>query len=110
MFRLVHNVWMNELRARRVRTGGGLVAVEDIDLADTSPETDANIFAAEVLSEVNRLPEAQRACVMLAYVEGYSYKEVADIMDVPIGTVMSRLATARRSLAHLNADPKAVAK
>jgi len=47
---------------------------------------------------VNALPEAQRSAVFLAYVEGLSYREVASVMDVPIGTVMSRLAAARAKL------------
>jgi len=58
-------------------------------------------FTGQVLSTVNALPEAQRACVILAYVEGYSYQETADIIGVPIGTVMSRLSAARAKLAHL---------
>ncbi len=45
------------------------------------------------------LPDAQRETVFLAYVEGLSYKEVAQVLEVPIGTVMSRLAAARVKLA-----------
>ena len=44
------------------------------------------------------LPEAQRVTVLLVYVEGYSYKEAAEILEIPIGTVMSRLAAARAKL------------
>ncbi len=103
-FRLAKNIWLNELRARRVRTGNGLVAVEDMDLASTAPETETNIFARQVLSSVYTLPEAQRVTVLLTYVEGHSYKETAEILEIPIGTVMSRLAAARKSLAVLGAD------
>lgn len=110
MFRILHNIWMNELRAQKVRTGGGLVAVEDIEISDSMADTETNIFAAEVLSEVNRLPEAQRACVILAYVEGFSYKDVARVLDIPIGTVMSRLASARGKLAKLNETSEAAEK
>lgn len=101
MFRLLHNLWMNELRSKRVRTGEGLVAVEDTPIPDETAHSEANIFARQVLSAVNTLPEAQRSCVMLTYVEGYSYQETADILGTPIGTVMSRLAAARKKLAHL---------
>lgn len=107
MFRITHNLWINELRSTRVRTGGGLVPVEDMPLEDQSPSAEANIFTSEVLSVVNSLPEAQRACVMLAYVEGYSYAECATILDVPIGTIMSRLAAARAKLAPLKHVEKA---
>jgi len=47
---------------------------------------------------VKALPEAQRATVMLVYVEGFSYREAAEVLDIPIGTVMSRLAAARKTL------------
>ena len=48
------------------------------------------------------LPEAQRVTVMLVYVEGYPYKEAAEVLGIPIGTVMSRLAAARGRLAPLH--------
>ena len=49
------------------------------------------------------LPEAMRDTVVLVYVEGFTYREAADILNVPIGTVMSRLSAARKRLAPLNA-------
>ena len=98
MFRMAQRIWLNELRSRKVRTGGGLVPVEDIDLPDKSPGTETNILARDVLNRVNGLPEAQRQAVVLVYVEGYAYKEAAEIMEIPIGTVMSRLAAARKRL------------
>ena len=101
MFRMAQRVWLNELRSRKVRTGGGLVPVEDIDLPDKTPGAETNILANDVLNRVNGLPEAQRQAVILVYVEGYAYKEAAEIMEIPIGTVMSRLAAARK---RLNAD------
>lgn len=104
VFRLARNIWLNELRAQLVRQAAGLVAVEDVDLPDQSPATETNIFAREMLSRVNALPEAQRETLLLTYVEGYSYKETAEILEIPIGTVMSRLATARRALADLGRE------
>ncbi len=80
--------------------GQGIVAVEDVDIADTAPHVDVNIFTREVLSRVQGRPEGQRLAVSLAYVEGYSYREAATELDIPVGTVMSRLSTARRT----NAD------
>ena len=81
--------------------GGGLVPVEEIDLPANLPDSETNIFARDVLNKVNTLPEAQRQSVFLVYVEGYSYKEAAHMMDIPIGTVMSRLAAARRVISQL---------
>lgn len=98
LFTIAHRIWLNDLRAIAVRRGGGLLAVEDIDLPDPRPDTETNYFAREVLQSVNALPEAQRATVLLVYVEGFKYAEAAAILDVPIGTVMSRLAAARKTV------------
>ena len=53
---------------------------------------------AEVKAAVEALPESFRMAVLLADVEGFSYKEIAEIMDIPIGTVMSRLHRGRKAL------------
>lgn len=98
LFTIAHRMWLNDLRANAVRRGGGLQAVEDIDLPGPGPDVETNYFAREVLHRVNALPEAQRACVLLVYVEGFKYAEAAGILDVPIGTVMSRLAAARKTV------------
>ena len=52
----------------------------------------------ETVAAVMRLPDDQRALVMLVIVEGHSYREAAEVLDIPIGTVMSRIARARQSL------------
>ena len=108
MFRMAQRIWLNELRSRKVRTGGGLVPVEDVDLADNAPGVETNILARDVLNRVNALPEAQRTAVMLVYVEGFSYKDAAEVMEIPIGTVMSRLAAARKRLNAQMADRETV--
>ena len=54
------------------------------------------------MKRVNRLPEAQRNTVFLVYVEELSYREAAEVLNVPVGTVMSRLSTARLTLAQDN--------
>ena len=81
-----------------VRRGNGLSLVEDEPLADPAPDAEANIFASEVFQQIGALPEAQRAVVMLVYVEGFKYKDAAEMLDIPVGTVMSRLAAARKTL------------
>ena len=99
VFRITRNLWYNDLRAAQVRRGAGLVPVEDAGLESPERNPEANFFAAEVLEEVSSLPEALRITVLLAYVEGYKYAEVAEILDIPVGTVMSRLSAARAKLA-----------
>ena len=97
-FTILASIWKNELRARATRQGEGLVPVEDASLADPAPHADVNISANEVLSGMMDLSEAHRETMFLVYIEGYSYAEAADRLDVPIGTVMSRLANGRKRL------------
>lgn len=99
LFRITQRLWIDELRKQAVRKGGGLVNVTDVDLADLSPDPEMTLMSRQVLRSIFALPEAQRISVLLVYGEGYSYKDAAHILDIPIGTVMSRLAAARQKLA-----------
>jgi RNA polymerase sigma-70 factor (ECF subfamily) len=99
LFAILHSIWLNEIRSRRVREGQGFVDAEQALVVDGARETETHVMAAQVLRRVGALPDAQRAAVFLAYVEGLSYKEVAAVLEIPIGTVMSRLAAARATLA-----------
>jgi RNA polymerase sigma-70 factor (ECF subfamily) len=101
LFSILRSIWLNELRSRRVREGGGFVDASEALITDGGQEIETNILAAQVLREVGGLPEAQREAVLLVYVEGLSYREAADVLAAPIGTVMSRLAAARLALARL---------
>lgn len=96
---IARRIWLNEMRAQAVRRGNGLVPVEDADLISPEFSSEANIYLGEVFNAIGGLPESQRETVMLVYVEGYAYKEAAHMLDVPIGTVMSRLAAARKTIA-----------
>ena len=98
---ILRSIWLNEVRSRRVRLGGGLVDASEALIVDGAQEVETNIFAAEVLRAVGRLPEAQREAVLLVYGEGRTYSEAAEIMAIPIGTVMSRLSAARLAIGKL---------
>jgi RNA polymerase sigma-70 factor (ECF subfamily) len=102
-FTILGSVWKNELRSRAVRRGQGLVPIDDAGLA--APETgDVNIQAREVLTLMTALPEAMRETLFLVYIEGYSYAEAAERLEIPVGTVMSRLANGRRRINEAMAD------
>lgn len=101
---ICRSIWLNELRSQAVRKTGGLETAKADDLIDQSVDAEMNIFASQVYSRVMELPEAQRETVELVYVQQFTYREAADILDIPMGTVMSRLSTARRALADLNVD------
>ncbi|MCP2021163.1 UNVERIFIED_ORG: RNA polymerase sigma-70 factor (ECF subfamily) [Pseudomonas reinekei] len=96
---ILHSIWLNEVRAQRVRQGQGQVDADQTLSFDGESVAQTHVLAAQVIRRVDALPEAQRETVFLAYVEGLSYREVADVLQVPIGTVMSRLAAARAKLA-----------
>ncbi|MDR3398084.1 MAG: RNA polymerase sigma factor [Pandoraea sp.] len=109
MYSIVHTTWINEIRARRVRSRGSLAwddaDVEAIpDLQASTPEDLASYH--QVFGAVDRLPEAQRFVVLLVAVEGLSYQEAALVLDVPIGTVMSRLSRARRTIGDQFRNPE----
>lgn len=99
LFTLLHSVWINDLRAQRVRQGQGFVDSDELYAPDTRQHDDNHLHYQQVMQRVARLPEAQRNAVFLVYVEGFTYQEAADTLIVPIGTIMSRLAAARTTLA-----------
>lgn len=106
VFRITHSLWINELRKHKLRKGNGLVGIDATEIMDPSQDSDHKTQRRELLQSVLHLPEAQRQAVVLVYVEGHSYRDAAQIMDVPVGTVMSRLAAARATLAQKFRDPK----
>ena len=102
LFAIMHSIWMNELRSAQRRREGNLGSEDDAyeELADPSPGSDPEyqMMFKQVVQSVQSLPEAQRLVMVLVAVEGLSYREAADVLDVPIGTVMSRLARARLTI------------
>lgn len=97
--RVCRNIWIDEVRARKVRRRAG----EELGYVEervVSGESDmlAELTLREVQGALAALPEEQRAVLELVVVEGYSYREAAQTLETPIGTVMSRLARARAAL------------
>lgn len=106
LFTMARRIWLNDRRSAKVRTGHGVVTSDLTDIPDPAPAVEVNILAREVLDMVQALPDGQRLAVLLVYVEGFSYREAADLLDIPIGTVMSRLSTARKTIATGMADAR----
>jgi RNA polymerase sigma-70 factor (ECF subfamily) len=101
---ILRSIWINQLRAQRIRQGEGVVDPEEALVSDGVRAIETNIFAAHVFREVLRLPEPQRETVLLVYVEGLTYREAAEVLEVPVGTIMSRLAAVRLKLSGLNSE------
>ncbi|HEV8115596.1 MAG TPA: sigma-70 family RNA polymerase sigma factor [Acidimicrobiales bacterium] len=112
LYRILTNTFINIYRAKKRRPDeSNLDDVEDLYLyrrlgaleaaqAGRSAEDEVldSFTETEVKSALEALPEQFRMAVLLADVEGFQYKEIAEILDIPIGTVMSRLHRGRRSL------------
>jgi RNA polymerase sigma-70 factor, ECF subfamily len=100
MYRIAQNLWLDRVRANRAR--GEAVAIETLEAvipgSDGRDVAESRLALAAVNAAMKKLSPDQQIVVALVCVEGASYKEAATIMDVPIGTVMSRLARARREL------------
>jgi len=107
VFKIAKNLWLNELRSQAVRREGDIYAADIRQQLNESCSLDQTLASTQLINAVMALPEAQRATVGLVYIEGYSYREASDILDIPVGTVMSRLSAARAKLADKCASLKA---
>ncbi|HTJ02321.1 MAG TPA: RNA polymerase sigma factor [Methylovirgula sp.] len=111
VFTILHNIAVNHFR--RASRHGRQIAIDEIDEAQLSfpaRQEDA-VTHAQVLAAIDRLPDEHRGVFLLIAVEELSYAEAASILDIPIGTVMSRLHRARARLQSLltdNASPPAL--
>jgi RNA polymerase sigma-70 factor (ECF subfamily) len=122
LLQIVRNAAYSTLKAQRrrmeVSLGSEMRAADedsvDMDIPDSSPDPEATLAQRQDLAALDdaldALPVAWRECLILREVEALSYKEMARIMDVPIGTVMSRLSRARQALqrgaGRQDVDPK----
>lgn len=99
LYRIAFNAGMDLLRKEKRLLPGD---IEEMQLADDRPGPEAlasqNERTARVQKAVLSLPEASRAVLVLKEYEGMSYREIADALDIPVGTVMSRLNYARKAL------------
>lgn len=101
LFTILHNVWRNEVRRRQPRAledDPGLEASLAAPGDDPLEELDRKETRGRLHEAIGGLPEPFREVVMLRCVEGFSYRDVAQIVGCPAGTVMSRLARARALL------------
>ena len=96
MFKIVRNTWIDEVRSRG-RRDKLFLAEEAGEHVGTQP-IDSEITNMSVQAAMARIPEDQRVAVSLVLVEGLPYKEAAEVLDVPIGTLTSRLARGRDAL------------
>lgn len=99
IYAMTRNLWVDEVRKRKVRGGGGMVDIFEQDELNTEAAAEKAVYASQVQKMILSMPEGLASVFLLVNVEGYSYREAAEILGIPIGTVMSRLSTARLRLA-----------
>lgn len=109
LFRIARNTWIDDRRRAQNRMGHDDIG-EMIDLAgdDGVATAEQSAEARMVRGAVDRLPPELRDVVALVMLEEFSYREAADMLDVPIGTVMSRLSRAKAALAKVLAGERTV--
>lgn len=98
MFRIVQTIWIDQIRTRKVRKEETEVPEGRLGSDEPVRRVEARLALDEVRRAVDRLPPDQRTALLLVTVDGLSYKEAAEVVQVPVGTIMSRLARARLAL------------
>jgi RNA polymerase sigma-70 factor (ECF subfamily) len=102
LFRILHNAHIDRFRAstRTVQTVDELEGQDPAFVVHDTPESLvlSGVMDAELRQALMELPEVFRSCLILADLEGFSYQEIADILSIPRGTVMSRLFRGRRAM------------
>ncbi|MBM7069282.1 RNA polymerase sigma factor [Actibacterium sp. 188UL27-1] len=101
VFRILRNQWISETRKRKVRVGQGQIPADESHELVAREDSDTTLMAQQVVAHVSTLPAELSEPLMLVCSEGYSYREVADLLEMPIGTVMSRIHRARKELSAL---------
>ena len=96
MFGIVRNAWIDETRSRKRRAK--VHAPEELGEHVADNASEAPLQRLSIEAALQRLPEEQRLAVALVLIEGLAYKEAAAVLEVPIGTVTSRLARGRETL------------
>ena len=101
LYRIIQTIWLDRIRAARVRQDYASGPAQDMMpslVVDGTRAVEAQLTLNRVRSLIDTLPAAQRAVLLLVGVEGFSYREAAEALEIPTGTVMSRLARARATL------------
>ncbi len=100
LFTILHNQHVNRIR-RAVREGAAVELSESEPLLTQAPRQDRRLELRDLDSALAQLPDEQRSVILLVGLEGMRYEDVAEVLDVPVGTVRSRLSRGRDALRRL---------
>jgi RNA polymerase sigma-70 factor, ECF subfamily len=105
LFTILHNQYVNYVR-RSVREGAAVVLTDSEPLLTRAPQQGYRLELRDLERAIAKLPEEQRSAILLVGLEGMRYEEVAAVLDVPVGTIRSRLSRGREALRKLvGAEP-----
>jgi RNA polymerase sigma-70 factor (ECF subfamily) len=97
--RIIYTQWIDTVRRRQVRSEKLIVFSREAESRSASSDADPHFTTSlDVRTALESLPEEHRAAVMLVCVEGYGYAEAADVLNVPAGTIASRVSRAREMM------------
>ncbi len=100
LFTILHNQYVNHIR-RAVREGATVALNETEPLLSRAPQQGKRLELRDLERAIAQLPEEQRSVILLVGLEGMRYEEVAAVLDVPVGTIRSRLSRGREALRRL---------
>src|ERR1700676_49574 len=100
LFTILHNQYVNQVR-RAVREGAAVGLSETEPMLTRAPHQGKRLELRDLERAIAKLPEEQRSVILLVGLEGMHYEEVAEILDVPVGTIRSRLSRGREALRRL---------
>lgn len=107
LYRIIYTQWIDKMRRRKIRSEKLIILGRDIESRSAQTEFDSRLNASlDIHQALRRLPKEHRAAVMLVCVDGYSYAEAAEVLDVPAGTVASRVSRARIMMGRCLTDAK----
>jgi RNA polymerase sigma-70 factor, ECF subfamily len=100
LFTILHNQYVNHVR-RAVREGSAVGLSDSEPLLTSAPNQGKRLELRDLERAIAKLPEEQRSVLLLVGLEGMRYEEVASVLDVPVGTIRSRLSRGREMLRQL---------
>jgi RNA polymerase sigma factor (sigma-70 family) len=103
LFAIMHNLFISQLRRSKARPSGERLT-ETHESIGTRPEQESSLQWRDLVRALNQLPVEQRTVILLVSVEDLSYAETAQVLGIPIGTVMSRLARGRERLRQMTQE------
>ncbi len=102
-YRILRNLWIDTARSRQRREK--VLVPEELGLSvGVSGDAEANVELAYLMRVMDRLPDEQREAVALVMIEGLAYREAAEVLEIPMGTLTSRLVRGRQALMAMMED------